>query len=194
MIQAITGREVPPMGLPADVNCVVFNVTTLSTVYEAIEFGTPSIERIVTVSGEGVKNPGNYSVKVGTPVKDLIEAAGGLKEDANLVITGGPMTGTTIEDLSTPITKATNSILCLKDEKDIDFGKCIRCGKCLGVCPMRLQPLYLYRFANVENFKKLEKLNLNDCIMCGACSYICPAKLLLTETFRKYKNKMKEVK
>lgn len=194
LIQAVTGREVPPSGLPVDVNCVVFNVTTLAAVYDAITTGMPSIERIVTVSGEGVKNPQNFIVKVGTPVEALINAAGGLNDNVSLVIDGGPMMGSTLNDLSSPVTKSTNSILCLIDEKENNFKKCIRCGKCLNVCPMKLQPIYLYRFANVESFKKLEKLNLLDCIGCGACSYICPAKLPLAETFRKAKIKMKEVK
>lgn len=193
LIQAVTGREVPPSGLPVDVNCVVFNVTTLAAVYDAITTGMPSIERIVTVSGEGVKNPQNFIVKVGTPVETLINAAGGLNDNVSLVINGGPMMGTTLNDLSSPVTKSTNSILCLIDEKESNFKKCIRCGKCLNVCPMKLQPIYLYRFANVESYKKLEKLNLLDCIGCGACSYICPAKLPLAETFRKAKIKMKEV-
>lgn len=194
LVQAVTGREIPPKGLPADVNCVVFNVSTLAAVYDAVTNGTPLIERIVTVSGEAINAPQNFIVKVGTPVEDLINAAEGLKEDAQLVINGGAMMGIAFEDLSAPITKASNSILCLNNTKEIEAKNCIRCGKCLTVCPMKLQPIYLYRFSNIKNYKKLEKLHLVDCIACGACSYICPAKLPLTETFRKTKNKIKGVK
>ena len=193
LIQAVTSREVPPKGLPHDVKCVVFNVTTLAHVYNAIETGMPSIERIVTVSGEGVGKPQNFVVKVGTPVENLIKAAGGLKEDAEYVINGGPMMGTAFNDLNSPITKSTNSILCLITNGSCEQSSCIRCGKCLSVCPMRLQPIYLYKFAQAEKYNKLEQYNLIDCIGCGACSYICPAKLPLTKTFREYKIKMKEV-
>ena len=193
LIQAVTGREVPPQGLPVDVNCVVFNVTTLAAVNEAVTTGTPSIERMVTVSGEGIKNPQNFIVKVGTPVRDLINAAGGLVEGTELVINGGPMMGATFDDLASPVTKSTNSILCLL-EQEVVSKKCIRCGKCLTVCPMKLQPLYLYKFSKAKNYNKLDKLNVVDCIGCGACSYTCPAKLPLSETFKATKIKMKEVK
>ena len=194
LIQAVTGREVPPGGLPIDVNCVVFNVSTLSAVHEAVVNGTPLIERLVTVSGEGVNNPQNFMVKIGTPASDLIEAAGGLKDNTTLVIDGGPMMGKSFNDLSSPVTKASNSILCLVDNTQCEEQSCIRCGKCLTVCPMKLQPIYLYKFSKLGNYKKLEKLNITDCIRCGACSYTCPAKLQLSETFRITKIKIKEGK
>ena len=194
LVQAVTGREIPPTGLPGDVKCAVFNVSTLAQVYNSIETGAPLIERIVTVTGEGINNPQNFIVKLGTPVSDLINAAGGLKENAELVIAGGPMMGSSFDNLSCPVTKSVNSILCLASSEEAKLSKCIRCGKCLSVCPMKLQPIYMYRFANVENYKKLEKLNVIDCMGCGACSYTCPAKLPLTDTFKKVKIKMKEVK
>ena len=196
LIQAVTGREVPPRGLTYDVNCVVFNVSTLAAITNACENGMPLIERIVTVSGEGIENPQNLIVKIGTPVEDLINAVGGLKSNVDLVINGGPMMGTAIPSLATPVTKATNSILCLSNNEQVEENNCIRCGKCLTVCPMKLQPVYLYKYSKVENYKKLDKLNVIDCIGCGACSYTCPAKLPLTRTFRetKIKIKNKEVK
>ena len=194
LIQAVTGREIPPSGLPYDVKCVVFNVTTLATIYDAVVNGKPSIERIVSVTGEGVLEPQNFLVKVGTPVEDVIKAAGGLTDNTEFVINGGPMTGTAFTNLASPITKATNCILCLDKTEKAEQGNCIRCGKCLEVCPMKLQPIYLYKYANVNNFKKLDKLNLIDCISCGACSYICPAKLPLTNKFKEYKIKMREGK
>ena len=194
LIQAVTGREVPAGGLPVDVNCVVFNVATYAAINAAVKTGKPLTERLVTVSGEGVNNPQNFLVKIGTPVEDLIKAAGGLKEGATRIINGGPMMGSAFSDLTAPVTKATNSILCLEGEIEEHFSKCIRCGKCLSVCPMKLQPLYLYKFAKAENYVKLDKLNLFDCMTCGSCSFVCPAKLPLAETFRDAKPVLKEVK
>ena len=194
LIQAVTDREVPAGGLPVDVNCVVFNVATYAAINAAVKNGKPLTERIVTVSGEGVNNPQNFLVKIGTPIEDLIKAAGGLKEGATRVINGGPMMGSAFFDLSAPVTKATNSILCLDGDIEEHFSKCIRCGKCISVCPMKLQPLYLYKFANAKNYNKLDKLNLFDCISCGSCSFVCPAKLPLAETFRDAKPVLKEVK
>ena len=194
LIQAVTDREVPAGGLPVDVNCVVFNVATYAAINAAVKNGKPLTERIVTVSGEGVNNPQNFLVKIGTPVEDLIKAAGGLKEGATRVINGGPMMGSAFFDLSAPVTKATNSILCLDGDIEEHFSKCIRCGKCISVCPMKLQPLYLYKFANAKNYNKLDKLNLFDCISCGSCSFVCPAKLPLAETFKDAKPVLKEVK
>ena len=194
LIQAVTGREVPPKCLPHDVKCAVFNVTTLAKVYDAVENGMPVLERIVTVTGEGVANPQNFVVKVGTKAQDLINAAGGLNTNTEFVINGGPMMGTSISSLECPVTKATNSILCLVETEKEEQKNCIRCGKCLTVCPMKLQPIYMYKYCNAQNFKKLDKYNLIDCIGCGACSYTCPAKLPLTKTFREFKIKMKEVK
>ncbi len=195
LIQAVTGREVPPAGLPVSVGCVVFNVSTFAAIYQAVRCGMPLVRRIVTVTGEGISKPQNMSVRIGTPFAELIKAAGGLKENTVRVINGGPMMGVAQGELSVPVVKATNSVLCLTDgqaAERIDKSVCIRCGKCLGVCPMHLQPLYMYRYAMAENTKQLVRLNIFDCMECGCCAFTCPAGISLVEAFRSGKKLVKE--
>ncbi len=194
LIQALTGREVQPGQLPVSVGCAVFNVSTYAAVYRAVRLGTPLTQRIVTISGEAISEPQNFIVRIGTSFHDLIEAAGGLHDRTERVISGGPMMGVAQSDLSVPVAKATNSILCLlKDENGAaENPVCLRCGKCVGVCPMRLQPLYLYRYVNAERVKELQRLNVLDCIECGCCSFTCPGKLPLTEKFRLGKKLVRE--
>ena len=189
LIQAVTGREVAPSQLPVSVGCAVFNVSTYAAIYRAVCLGLPLTRRIVTVSGETVHHPQNFIVRIGTSFRDLIREAGGLTDATERVISGGPMMGVAQSDLSVPVVKATNSILCLpKDENGAaENPVCLRCGKCVAVCPMRLQPLYLYRYANCENTVRLEQLNLLDCMECGSCAFTCPGKLPLVESFRKGK-------
>ncbi len=194
LIQAVTGREVPPGQLPVSVNCAVFNVSTYAAIYRAVRFGMPLIQRIVTISGEAIAEPQNFIVRIGTLFHDLVEAAGGLHDKTERVISGGPMMGFAQSDLSVPVLKATNSILCLL--KDVNGAAenpvCLRCGKCVGVCPMRLQPLYMYRFTNAGKVEELKRLNLLDCMECGSCAFTCPGKLPLVETFRKGKQMVRE--
>ncbi|MDO4740095.1 MAG: electron transport complex subunit RsxC [Eubacteriales bacterium] len=196
LIQALTGREVPPGQLPASIGCCVFNVASCASIYRAVRHGVPLTQRIVTVSGEAVKKPQNFRVRIGTPLSDLIKAAGGLLKGAERVISGGPMMGIAQQDLSAPVVKATNSVLCLfKDENGpAEDPVCLRCGKCLDVCPMRLQPLYMYRYANAQDTRQLERLNLMDCIECGCCDFSCPGKLPLVTTFRRGKRLLSEAK
>lgn len=196
LIQAVTGREVPPGQLPAAVRCAVFNAATYAAIYKAVCLGQPVTERIVTVTGESVKRPGNFIVRIGTSFAELIEAAGGLKENVWKVINGGPMMGAAQPDLSASVTKGTNAILCLsqKENREAAHPTCIRCGKCITVCPMKLQPLYLYCYANRKDEAALEQYHLKDCIGCGCCSYVCPGKLPLTERFREAKQYGKEAK
>lgn len=193
LIQAVTGRQVPPESLPVDVGCVMFNVSTFAAINKAVRQGMPLTERIVTVSGEAVANPQNFIVRIGTPFKDVIEAAGGLDQNTERVINGGPMMGVAQSDLSAPVVKATNSILCLLKDKDgaKNGTDCIRCGKCVAVCPMNLKPLYIHRFADVDSVRELKRLNVVDCIECGCCSFTCPAKLPLVEDCRKGKKLVK---
>ena len=194
LIQALTGREVPPGQLPVRVGCAVFNVSTYAAVYRAVRLGLPLIQRIVTISGEAIAEPQNFIVRIGTPFHDLIEVAGGLHDKTERVISGGPMMGAAQGDLSVPVIKATNSILCLlKDQNGAaENPVCLRCGKCVSVCPMRLQPLYLYRFTNAGRVEELKRLNVLDCMECGSCAFTCPGKLPLVERFRKGKQMVRE--
>ena len=189
LIQSVTGREVAPGQLPVSVGCAVFNVSTYAAIYRAICWGVPLTQRIVTVSGETVKQPQNFNVRIGTPIRDLISEAGGLTEETERVISGGPMMGFAQSNLDVPVIKATNSILCLPKDRNgaAENPVCLRCGKCVGVCPMRLQPLYMYRYAKCEDVAQLERLNLMDCMECGSCAFTCPGKLPLVEYFRKGK-------
>ena len=194
LIQALTGREVQPGKLPVSVGCAVFNVSTYAAIFRAVRWGKPLTERIVTISGEAIAHPQNFIVRIGTPFHDLIEVAGGLNEKTERVISGGPMMGFAQSDLSVPVIKATNSILCLLRDRNgaAENPVCLRCGKCVGVCPMRLQPLYMYRFVNSGRVDELNRLNLLDCIECGSCAFTCPGKLPLVETFRKGKQIVRE--
>ena len=196
LVVAITGREVPSGQLPISVGCVVFNVSTYAAIYRAVKLGQPLTERIVTVSGETVNKPQNFKVPIGTPFQDLIREAGGLTDATERVICGGPMMGIAQGDLSVPVVKATNAILCLPKDKNgaAENPVCLRCAKCVGVCPMHLQPLYMYRYTNCENIKELTRLGVLDCIECGCCAFTCPGKLPLVETFRRGKALVRNAK
>jgi len=194
LIQSLTGREVPPGQLPVSVGCAVFNISTFAAIYRAVCLGIPLTQRIVTVSGEAIAEPQNVIVRIGTPFHDLIKQAGGLSDRTERVICGGPMMGYAQSDLSVPTVKATNSVLCLLKDRNAaaENPVCIRCGKCVAVCPVLLQPLYLYRFEQAGHLNELERLHLTDCIECGSCAFICPGKLPLVERFRVGKRKLKE--
>lgn len=194
LVQAITGKEIVPGQLPPSVGCVVFNVATYEATYRAVCLGKPITGRIVTVTGEAVKNPGNFMVPIGMPMEELIEAAGGLTEDVWKVINGGPMMGLAQPDVKAPVIKGTNAVLCLSNEQngETENPTCIRCGKCLTVCPTRLQPLYMYAYGKQNDVKALERLRVTDCIECGSCAYECPGKLPLVEQFRIGKRLVRE--
>lgn len=196
LVQAVTGREVPPGKLPAAVQCGVFNVSTFAAIFRAVRQGTALTQRIVTISGEAIANPQNFIVRIGTSFQDLLQAAGGLNDTTERVISGGPMMGFAQSNLDVPVVKATNSILCLPKDKNgaADNPVCLRCGKCVEACPMRLQPLYMYRYVNANRLDQLERLHLMDCMECGSCAFTCPGKLPLVEQFRKGKKMMKEAK
>ena len=189
LIQAVTGRQVPSGKLPVNVGCAVFNVASFAAIFRAVYWGVPLTQRIVTVSGETVNLPQNFLVRLGTPFADLIEAAGGLTDATERVVSGGPMMGVAQGDLSVPVVKATNSILCLPHDENgaAENPVCLRCGKCVAVCPMGLQPLYMYRYTVCGETGELNRLHLLDCMECGSCAYTCPGKLPLVEQFRKGK-------
>ena len=196
LIQSITGRQVPPGGLPADVGCVVFNVFTAYSVYRAVYEGMPVIERVVTVAGDSVNTPSNFICRIGTPLEYVFEAAGGFKAAPRKVLMGGPMMGVAQFDLSAPVIKATNAILAFsgKEDKSVKNPTCIRCGKCSEVCPMCLVPMYMYMYERKSDLVSLERLHVTDCIECGACTYVCPGRLHLTQSFRTAKEKLRAEK
>lgn len=196
LIQAVTGRQVPPGALPKEVGCLVLNTGTLAAIYEAVYEGKPLTERILTVTGEAVENPKNLVVPIGTEVSWILEEAGGLKENCWKVIFGGPMMGVSQKDLTASTLKGTNAILCLSQEQNGEnpHPTCIRCGKCLKVCPMNLQPLYLAKAVEANSLEDMKYYHLMDCIECGCCAYTCPGKLPLVAQFRKGKKTMREAK
>jgi electron transport complex protein RnfC len=186
LIKACTGREVPSGGLPVDVGVVVQNVGTALAVYEAVQKNKPLIERVVTVTGKKVKNPGNFLVRIGTPVTALIEAAGGMPDDTGKVVNGGPMMGKALAMTDVPVTKGTSGIILFPSDesKRADVLPCIRCGKCSTACAMGLEPWLISILARKGMFEKAETERITDCMECGACSYTCPAKRPLLDYIR----------
>ena len=186
LIKAITGREVPSGKLPIETGCVVVNVASTFAIYEAVQKNKPLIERIVTVTGKSVKNPGNFRCRFGVPADLLIEAAGGLPENITDVINGGPMMGKSVSVTSFPTMKGTSGILLmtLKEAQDRRQTNCIRCGRCAKACPMGLQPFLLHKLAKFNDFDETEKNHIMDCIECGSCEYTCPANIPLLDYIR----------
>ena len=164
--------------LPADAGCVVDNVETIINIYQAVTKGIPSMERVVTVSGDAVNEPGNFKVLFGTNQMELIEAAGGFKNEPEKVISGGPMMGFAMFTLDTPVTKTSSSILCFsKDEvAKLEPTACINCGRCVDACPSRIIPSRLADYAEHHDEAAFVKQNGLECVECGSCSYVCPAK------------------
>lgn len=189
LIYAVTGREVPSGKLPADVGCIVQNVGTVFEIYNAVIKGRPSMERIVTITGEAVNEPKNLRVKYGTSFTELIEACGGFKEAPVKIISGGPLMGTTVNTLDLPVMKGTSGILCLTKQQAVlpEESSCIRCGRCVEACPMNLLPSFLDSQVKRRDYEGFEKLNGMDCIECGCCTLVCPAKRHLTQSCREGK-------
>ncbi|MBS6195622.1 MAG: electron transport complex subunit RsxC [Clostridiales bacterium] len=186
LIHAITGRDINSSMLPADAGCVVDNVDTVVAIYKAVVLGIPLMHRIVTVTGDAVRTPSNFYVPVGTDFQELLDAAGGLKEQPEKIISGGPMMGFAMFDLHVPVTKTTSAILCLtRDEvTHSEPSACIRCGKCVSVCPENLVPTKLATFAEHKDIDQFLKYNGMECCECGCCSFVCPAKRLLSQDIK----------
>jgi len=195
LIKALVNREVPSGGLPLDVGAVVHNVGTAYAVYEAVQKNKPLFERVVTVTGKSVEKPSNFLVRMGTPVHQLIDAAGGVPEDTGKVISGGPMMGKALNSLEAPVVKGTSGILIMPEDlaKRKIESTCIRCAKCVSACPMGLEPFLLIKQAQKQMYDKLEANAIMDCIECGSCSYTCPAGLPLLDYIRLGKGKVSQI-
>lgn len=186
LIYATTGREINSSMLPADVGCVVDNVDTVAAIYRAVILGEPVIDKVITVTGDGIKTPKNFKVCTGTDLSEVVEAAGGLKEGVSKVIAGGPMMGFAMYDLHVPCTKTTSACLCLKEDP-VSKAKqtaCINCGRCVNVCPGGVIPARLATFAEHGDMESFQKFDGMECCECGCCSYICPAKRPLTQSIK----------
>ncbi len=186
LIKAIINREVPSGALPIAVGAVVHNVGTAVAVYEAVQKNKPLIERIVTITGKQVSNPSNFLVRIGTPVSQLIEAAGGMPEDTAKIIGGGSMMGKALSSTEAPVTKGTSGIVLMPKQESFrrKMQPCIRCSKCVSVCPMGLEPHLLMSLTQKDMYERQEKEDVMDCIECGSCSYTCPADRPLLDYIR----------
>lgn len=192
LIEALTGRQVTSGALPISVGAVVQNVGTIFAIYEAVQKNKPLVERVVTVTGKDVKHPCNIRARVGISFPHLIERAGGMPESTGKVISGGPMMGKALASIEIPVTKGTSGILILPtlEAKRKAMKDCIRCGKCVDVCPMGLNPTLLMNLTEYEVWDRAEKNGITDCIECGSCSYSCPADRPLLDYIRLGKAKV----
>ena len=192
LIDAVTSRQVKSGALPISVGAIVQNVGTVYAVYEAVQKNKPLFERVVTVTGKAVKNPSNFLVRIGTPISNLIEAAGGLPENTGKIIGGGPMMGKALISAEVPVGKGSSGVLLMPEEESVrkPMHDCIRCAKCVSVCPMGLNPAFLMRSTVYQKWDLAEEDHIQDCIECGSCSYTCPANRPLLDHIRVGKAKV----
>lgn len=186
LIKALINREVPSGHLPLDVGVVVHNVGTVFAVYEAVQKNKPLFERVVTITGKSLGKPGNYFVRIGTPINKLIEASGGMPEDTGKVVNGGPMMGKALNNLDVPVVKGTSGIIIFPSEesKRKEIKPCIRCAKCVSACALNLEPFLLMTLSEKGLFERAENERITDCMECGCCSYTCPADRPLLDYIR----------
>lgn len=189
MIYAVTGRKINSKMLPADVGCIVHNVDTIYAIYNAVYNGKPLIERIVTITGDAVSTPKNFQVRIGTPFRELIDAAGGFTTEPEKIISGGPMMGFSFFNIDVPVVKGSSSLLAfIKDDVSHEEpSACIRCGRCVAACPEHLLPMKLAALAGQNEPEEFKKLGGMECVECGCCSYVCPAKRQVTQSVRSMK-------
>ena len=193
LIKRVMGRQVPRGGLPADVGCVVSNISTTKAIADAIQKGMPLVERVVTVTGEKLKKPGNYIVKIGTNTKELIDYCGGVTDEDVMFKAGGPMMGFVLSDVNVPIMKGSNGIIAIDTDRTQEMP-CIKCGRCMDVCPMELSPLYYAKYADEENWQGMKDKNVMDCLECRCCEYICSSKIPLVTKIKAGKNAVRGMK
>ncbi len=186
LIYAVTGRKVNSSMLPADAGCIVDNVDTVAAIYMAVCKSTPLMRRIITVTGDAVMTPKNFHVLLGTNYQELLEAAGGFKGEPEKVISGGPMMGQALFDLNVPVAKTSSALTCLSHDQvaEMEPTACIRCGRCVSVCPENLVPQKMMRAALRHDLELFKKLNGMECVECGCCSWGCPARKQLTQAFK----------
>jgi len=186
LIKALTGREVPSGHLPLDVGAVVHNVGTAFAVYEAVQKNKPLFERVITVTGKSLSKPGNYVVRIGTPLSKLIEVAGGLPEDTGKIINGGPMMGKSVSNTDVPVVKGMSGVIIVPVKESVreETKPCIRCAKCVSACPLNLEPYLLMALSEKSLFERAEKERITDCMECGSCSFVCPANRPLLDYIR----------
>ena len=194
MVLSATGRKVPPGKLPSDVGCVVINVASLAFIARYVETGKPLVSRSITVDGSAIKEPKNLRVPIGTNIQDIIDYCGGFKAEPRKIISGGPMMGIAICDTSAPICKQNNAILAFADRKDLvkTERECIRCGRCVDVCPMSLMPTLIERYARIKDAEKLTDIGVMVCMECGSCAYACPSGRPLVQYMRLAKQVVRE--
>lgn len=195
LIKTLTGREVPSGKLPSQVGCLVMNVASVAFVSEYLKSGMPLIKKRVTVDGSSVKTPMNLEVLIGTPIGDVFEFSGGFISEPTKLIMGGPMMGVSLYSDEIPVMKYTNALLALneKDGKIPEENVCIRCGRCVNVCPMNLLPFDIDRVVKANQYDSLDKYNIMDCIECGSCAYACPSKRMLAQSVRLGKDILRRV-
>ncbi|HIP48958.1 MAG TPA: electron transport complex subunit RsxC [Lutibacter sp.] len=177
LVRAVLKREVPKNRLPLDVGVIVHNVGTIYAIYQAVQHNKPLIERVVTVTGKKLEDPSNYWVKIGTPIQNLLDEVGGIPENTSKILNGGPMMGKAVKDTHAPVTKATSGIVLIADD-EASRGKainCIRCGECVYVCPMGLEPHLLMNLTEKHLWERAKSEDIMTCIECGSCSYVCPS-------------------